>query len=300
MRDLADSAGVLSFTLPLSSNYLSAPERSLKEILQATLAGVFRHVLVVPGEGYTFVASDRPLAMPAAPLVQTAYLEAYTLPALTPERLEAANASSGDARPATLDRPLCLLPAQHQWLGMFSLPPAAAAAALAVLFIAAAALLPRTRAALSVATTGFTAGIYSVALLLMYQYSHGTLYSRVALLMVALTAGFAAGGLVRRFAFSDFIIGVYASSTLFVLVLLPFQPVALFCLFHAGMGFCAGAQFVTRRTASWGGLYAADLAGGVLGMALCSALLVPLFGVAAVAAGLGLLKIVSGFFAARQ
>jgi spermidine synthase len=300
MRSLTDSAGVLSFTLPLSGNFLSGEERSLREILQATLAGAFRHVLIVPGEGYTFIASDRPLAMPAAPLVRTAYLEAYTMRALTPERLAAANAAGGGVRTCTIDRPSCLLPAQRQWLGLFSFPPAAAAGALAVCFIVAAVLLPRTRAALSVSTSGFTAGVYSVALLLMYQFSHGTLYSRVAVLMVALTAGFAAGGLMRRFAFSDFIIGLYASSTLIMLVLLPFQPLALFCLFHAGMGFLAGAQFVTRRTDSWGGLYAADLAGGVSGMALCSTLLVPCFGVTAVAAGLGLLKIVAGFISLKQ
>jgi hypothetical protein len=182
---------------------------------------------------------------------------------------------------------------------LFSFPPAAAGAALAACFIIAAVVLPRTRAALSVSTSGFAAGVYSVALLLIFQFSHGTLYSRVAVLMVALTAGFAAGGLVRRFAFSDFIIGLYASSTLIILVLLPFQPLALFCLFHAGMGFLAGAQFVTRRGTSWGGLYAADLAGGVFGMALCSTLLVPYFGVTTVAAGLGLLKILSGFFTLR-
>jgi uncharacterized membrane protein len=136
-----------------------------------------------------------------------------------------------------------------------------------------------------------------VALLLLYQFSHGTLYSRVAVLMIALTAGFAAGSFVRRFPFSDFCIGCYAALALMLLVVLPFPPLALFCVLHAGIGFLAGAQFVTRKgTAVWGGLYAADLAGGVFGMALCSTFLVPYFGITAVALGLGVLKGACGLF----
>jgi spermidine synthase len=301
MRTLMDSAGVFSFTLPLSGNYLSREERRLKGIMQATLAKAFRHVLIVPGEGHTFIASDRTLVLPAAPLVATDYLEAYTMASLTPERLAQANAADGPATVNTINRPFCLLAAEQQWLGLFGFPPAAAAAALAACFVLAIIISPRTRAALSVGTSGFTAGVYSVALLLIYQFSHGTLYSRVAVLMIALTAGFAAGSFIRRFPFSDFCIGLYAAATLVLLVVLPFPPLALFCVLHAGIGFLAGAQFVTRKTtAAWGGLYAADLAGGVFGMALCSTLLVPYFGVTAVALGLGVLKAACGLFTLRK
>jgi spermidine synthase len=301
MRALTDRAGVFSFTLPLSGNYLSRGERRLKDIMQTTLAGAFRHVLIVPGEGYTFIASDKPLALPAAPLVATDYLEAYTMASLTPERLAQANAAGGPAPVNTINRPFCLLAAEQQWLGLFGFPPAAAAAALAACFVLALIISPRTRAALSVGTSGFAAGVYSVALLLMYQFSHGTLYSQVAVLMVALTAGFAAGSFVRRFPFSDFLIGIYAALALTLLVVFPFPPLALFCVLHAGMGLLAGAQFVTRKgAASWGGLYAADLAGGVFGMALCSTLLVPYFGVTAVALGLGVLKCACGLFTLRK
>jgi hypothetical protein len=141
-----------------------------------------------------------------------------------------------------------------------------------------------------VGTSGFAAGVYSVALMLLYQFSHGTLYSRIAVLMIALTIGFVLGSRMKRFPFSDGAIGLYAAVTLIVLVTVPFPPLALFCVFHAGIGFLSGAQFVTRRGTSWGGLYAADLAGGVFGMALCSTLLIPSFGVTTVALGLCLMK----------
>ena len=155
----------------------------------------------------------------------------------------------------------------------------------------AIAVSPRTKSAFSVGTSGFTAGVYSVALMLMYQFSHGTLYSRIAVLMIALTIGFVFGSRVKKFPFSDGAIGLYAAVTLIVLVTVPFPPLALFCVFHAGIGFLSGAQFVTRRGTSWGGLYAADLAGGVFGMALCSTLLIPSFGVITVALGLCLIKL---------
>jgi hypothetical protein len=66
----------------------------------------------------------------------------------------------------------------------------------------------------------------------------------------------------------------------------------LFYFLHAGMGVLGGAQIVSRSGTGLGALYAADLFGGALGMALCSTLLVPLFGILPVAAGVGGMKIV--------
>ena len=69
-RRLTGGSGVFSFTLPLSENFLSPQEQRIKDLLQVTLAAVFRHVLVVPGEGYTFIASDNPLPWPVKPIVR--------------------------------------------------------------------------------------------------------------------------------------------------------------------------------------------------------------------------------------
>jgi spermidine synthase len=290
MRTLTGDSGVFSFTLPLGENYLSPEEQRLKDLLQATLARAFRFVEVVPGEGYTFAASDRWLPWPVSPLAHTDYLEAYTLAALTSERVAAANEIRDSLRISTIDKPRALLLAQAQWLGLFRFPLMVLVAVLIIVLIIAIVISPKTKAALSVGTSGFAAGVYSVALLLVYQFTYGTLYSRIALLMIALTAGFTLGSRVKRFPWSDAAIGLYAALTLILLVTLPFPPLALFFACHAGIGFLTGAQFVTRHGTSWGGLYAIDLAGGVFGMALCSTLLVPYFGVVAVAVGIGILK----------
>jgi spermidine synthase len=291
MRVLTGDSGVFSFTLPLSENFLSPQERRIKDLLQVTLSRAFRHVLVVPGEGFTFIASDKPLPWPVKPVVRTEYLESFILASITPERVREANMLSDSLRTNTINRPSVMLLAQKQWLGLFGVPLFSFLGVLALMLVVAIAVSPRTRPAFSVGTTGFTTGVYSVALMLIYQFFHGTLYSRISVLMIALTIGFVLGSRMKRFVFSDGAIGLYAAVTLIILITVSFPPLALFCVFHAGIGFLSGAQFVTRKGTSWGGLYAADLAGGVFGMALCSTLFVPCFGVTTVAIGLGLLKL---------
>ena len=263
-------------------------------MLQATLGKTFSNVKIIPGSGYTFVASDRPLLWPVHLAVKTDYLEAYTLASLTPGRIAKANGRRDSLTVNTLDKPLALIFTQERWLRLFGVPVGEVGAVLGVLFILAIPVLTRTRAALSVGTSGFVAGVYSVALLLMYQAVYGTLYSRISLLLIALSLGFALGGRIKKFPASDAVIAFYAAATLLFMAHVASPPLILFLLFHAGMGFLAGAQFATRqRISSWGGLYAADLVGGVFGMALCGTVLLPLFGVSIIALGLGGIKMVS-------
>jgi hypothetical protein len=291
MRTLTGRDGVFSFTLPFSENYLSPPEQRLKDLLQATLGKVFSNVTIVPGSGYTFAASDRPLRWPVHCAVKTDYLETYTLASLTPDRTDRANRMHDSSTINTLNKPLALVFAQEQWLELFGVNRTIAGGIGALLFLIAIPVVMRSRAALSVGTSGFAAGVYSVVLLLMYQAAWGTLYSRISLLLIALSVGFALGGRMKKFPASDWVIAVYTALTLLVMANIASPPLAVFLVFHAGMGFLTGAQFATRpKITSWGGLYAADLVGGAFGMALGGAVLLPLFGVSAIAAGLGIVK----------
>ncbi len=299
MRRMAGDSGIVSFTLPLSENFLSPQEQRLKDILMTTLGRDFKHTLVVPGEGYTFIASNQPLPWPAWPRVPTRYLAACTLASLTPERLGQAQKVIDSGWVSTIDRPVLLLETERQWLRLFGMPLIVPAGVLLIFLAVAMIVSPRTGTALSVGTSGFAAGAYSIALLLVFQGTFGVLYSRVALLMLALAVGFMIGGRMNKFPFSDLLIGAYAVVTLLVLVGVRSPPLFLFLMLHAGMGFLAGAQFVSRRPSSWSGLYAADLAGGVFGMALASTVFVPLLGVTGLAALLGMVKVVPALVAVR-
>jgi spermidine synthase len=291
LNSLLTGDGIVSFTLPFSENYMSASERKLYEIIRATLSSVFSNVLVFPGDGYTFLASQGRLDRSFPVTVATDYLEAYVIPSLSTARIEAANAvESKQVLVNTVQRPAALLLALQVWLSMFGQSFTAVAAAITLCAAAMIVFLPKSRAVLSVATTGFSTGVYSIALMLLYQAVYGTLYSQIAILLAALTAGFVLGGRMTRFGASDLVIGLYSVFTLCVLSALSQPHISLFFAAHAGMGFLSGAQFVTRKNVSLGPLNASDLVGGMFGMAITSTVLIPVFGLVPVATGIGGLK----------
>jgi hypothetical protein len=298
IKSLMTDSGIVSFSLAFSENYLSRNEQKLYNSLLSTLYDVWKNVAVFPGEGYTFMASDGPCTAEPPPKlsVPTQYLASSIIPGVSDERIQNANKRPALPMVNTRDKPITLLVGLQTWLdqygnGIWSVIALFVAAAAAVVI-----LLPKNQGSLSIGTSGFAAGMYSVCLLILFQATYGVLYSRVSLLLVSLTAGFAIGSFVKKFPYSDFFIGLYAVSSLFVLALFPFPPEFLFYLFHAGIGIVTGAQFATRAACSARGkaapasLYAADLLGGAIGMAVCSTLLVPLVGIMPVAGGLFVIK----------
>jgi hypothetical protein len=164
-------------------------------------------------------------------------------------------------------------------------------------------LLPAIRPSMetvSIGSSGFCTGIYSIALILLYQSVYGTVYAQLSLLLLALSAGFAAGCFVHKFPLSDWAIGLALGGSLLALAHLDAPPAPLFFFGNAAAGFLTSAQFVTRRKTPAARLYAADCAGGVLGMALASTILIPLAGMAAVAIGMIAVKTAVGAAARLQ
>jgi hypothetical protein len=294
IKSLLSDSGMVSFTLPFSENYLDHSEQKLYNSLLSTLGAVWKNVAVFPGDGYTFMASNGACEpLPSRMRIKTEYLSSSIIPGVSGERIQSANKKPEHAVINTRDRPVTLLLGLQTWLDQFKFSVWFLFALLGAVCVAVIVSLPKTRNTLSVATSGCSAGIYSVCLLLLYQTTFGSLYSRVSLLLVCLTAGFAIGSFAKKFPLSDFFIGVYAVVSLCSLALVPFPPTFLFYLFHTGIGVLTGAQFVTRGapgTTSLASLYAADLLGGAIGMAVCSTLLVPLFGAISVAAGIFIMK----------
>ena len=197
------------------------------------------------------------------------------------------------------NRPITLFLGLRTWVELFGNGMAIIAALLLFCCVAAVWVLPKTRAVLSVCTTGLALGAYSVGLLLVYQSTYGALFSRVSLLLMALAAGFALGALVKKFPLSDVAVGLYCGGTLALLACLPNPPAILFYMFHAGAGVLGGAQIVSRKNSGLGKLFAADLFGGAVGMALCSTVLVPLVGIVPLAAGIAVVKIIAQLAAIR-
>jgi spermidine synthase len=297
MRLLAGESGVFSFSLPFGENFISADENALKNILIRTLKKAFKQVMVIPGSGYTFVASDKQLIWPVKISVTTRYLENYTMISIDSVRVAGANRDDGKKEINTSSKPVALYFTQRQWLGLFDVSFIYAAGFFILLGFIAILMIPASAQAFSIGSTGLITGIYSIAILIIFQFSFGALYAKMSILMVALTAGFAAGSFIRKFPFSDVVIGIYAVSSLLILINTPNIPEVLFMVLSCGMGFLAAAQFVTRKPDSWSRLYAADLAGGVIGMMLGSTVLIPYFGIEAIAIGMGIIKVSSAITA---
>ncbi|MBN2035117.1 MAG: hypothetical protein JW768_00110 [Chitinispirillaceae bacterium] len=293
MLSYTSKKGVFSFTLPFSENFLTEKERALKNILLNTLKSVYKHVMVIPGNGYTFVASNSPLSWPVSLPVKTEYLEHFTIPLISNEKIVNANKNDCTTTKNYVNKPAALLLAQQQWLGLFGYPISLIISFLILLGIASMAFISKTRGAVSVGTTGFVAGMYSIVMLLIFQFYHGSLYEKISLLMIALTGGFVIGAMVKKWVFADSIIALYAPITILFIAKISFPPLWLFMLLNGGIGFLSGAQFVTRKNEKWGSLYSADLAGGVIGMALCSTVLLPVIGLHGIALMIGFVKIVS-------
>lgn len=290
MKSLMPDSGVFSFTLPFSENYMGPAEKKLYDVLYRTLGDVFNSVLVFPGEVYTFMASSKPFPASWKPRVKTQYLGSMIIPSVTAEHMAEANKPPMAGPINTANKPFSLLLGLTLWTELFKGTTLLVAVVLGALLIALIGILPKSRDILSIGSTGFAAGVYSVALLLLYQSTYGLLYSRISLLLIMLACGFFLGTLFKHLRQSDLFIGLYCLVSLGALAIIPCPPALLFFCAHLGIGVLCGAQFVSRKNTPAGVLYAADLFGGAAGMALCSTVFVPLFGVFAVAAGLCGLK----------
>lgn len=301
MHGLLSHSGVLSFTLPFSENYLNDHEERLFHMVFKTLLSVFPHVRVFPGAGYTFMASPSPLPDSVRLVVGTDYLEQFVLPSVSPDRVETANRAPPEGTPlSTRGRPVALYLELQRWAREFRVPLHVLAVFGAGLVLLVALLLPRTRAVLSIGSSGLAAGAVSMGYLFLHQTTHGALYSQVSLLLIALSAGFVMGSqavdhlagprlrTVLRHSM-DGTLAAYAVVSLVLLSLPVVFPVWVFVCAQTLLGGLCAVQFRIEGDTE-GHRYAADLLGGVVGMLLASLVVVPLFGVVSMAVGVGALK----------
>lgn len=153
----------------------------------------------------------------------------------------------------------------------------------------------------SVFATGFTSISLEIVALLAFQAFYGFIYQKIGLLLAAFMLGLSLGaswGRGKR-ASKRWLLGAQAISMglCFLLYLslrgsLPASAPsagmeAFFLVLLSGVGLVGGAQFCLANTlflrgrsqSAWGTAYAVDLWGSALGALLCSALLLPRWGI---------------------
>jgi predicted membrane-bound spermidine synthase len=297
VQSMLSNDGIFSFTLPFNLTYMQVDERRMYDVLRNTLAVVFKRVLVFPGDGYaTFLASEGPLRIPASVRAPAKYLSGYILPFVTQDRIASANKAPSIHDINTTQRPLALYNALKSWMRLYGYSSSFFIITLCILFAGILFMVPKSRSSLSIGTSGFAIGIYSIALMILYQATHGNLYMEIASLLMALYAGFVLGALIKKIPCPDLLLGIYIGCSFFLLLSLDHPGIFFFMICHAGIGVLGAAQFVMQKKTTAAVAYATDLFGGVFGMALASTVFIPLFGILPVMAGLCILKCGIGLF----
>ncbi len=277
-KEMMTDSGLFSFTLSLNSNYLDKHETKLKDLLVSTLLQVFSVVKVFPGDGWTFVASDIPFEFATVCKVPTSYFNDYILAAVSTDKIVDANQNQMKTGVNKVAHPLIMKFTLERYFDKFNVSASIIIILVSILLIILIMIFMPGGELFSIGTTGFCTGSYTIIVMMIYQSLFGTLYSRVSLLMIALSVGFVIGTCIKKFPRPDIIVGVYVVLSLFFLTVLRNPPEIFFFVLNCVMGVIGGAQIINCKGISWVKLNAADLVGGVAGMGLTATLILPVFG----------------------
>jgi len=301
IRSILKPDGITSFTVGGAANYLSQEQVRFISILHATLAEVFPHVLLIPGDSVVIVASQTPLSADIATLVaargvETTYItEDYLTARVTLERLRTLTESIREDAPVNSDfRPYAYFAALRTWLSLFRIDYAVPLAFVALFFFGY--LLRVGTVQRVIFMTGFAASSMEVVLLLCYQIVHGSVYSGVGMMIAAFMVGLALGSVTANYVrmtarrgilIIEIILALYFSAYAVLLLegMLALSP-GMFFLLSVIMGTATGAEFPFAARAVFvsphetgGSLYAADLLGGSAGAFVVSLLCIPSVGI---------------------
>jgi spermidine synthase len=319
-RAVLQPEGVLCFSLGQFEEYVGPELAILLATARRTLADVFAHVLLLPGGRVRFLGSDGPLSADIA-----GRLEAFAIPTrlvnrdylkgeLTADRL--ADLRRAAARPAEVNRDFSPSLYYHHlgyWMSQFRVRAGLLEAALlALLGVYVLRIGPVPRA---IFASGLAASVLEVVLLVGFQILFGSLYHRVALVVLAFMTGLAAGSLLMNRLLprcSGRHLAGLLVATAALAALLPAECLALDRIVDSSPGWWIGQailpltalllaalvgmqfplagklEYQAAATAA-ARLYTADYLGAALGALLVSTWLIPWVGVGAVCLGTSLL-----------
>ena len=306
--------GVLAFGLGHYENYVSPELARLLACTRRTLAGVFPHVVMIPGGRVFYLASTAPLGLDLADrleqrgiagrLVNRHYLDTV----LAPDRLaDLARAIEAPGDANTDFNPVLFSHFLRHWLSQFAAPVRTAGVVVLLAGLLYGGRLPPLPRAVFAA--GFSAAALEIVLLLVFQVFYGSVYRQLGVMVTVFMAGLAGGAIAANRWPGDgrparavaALAGAIAGFAALLPLGLPQLP-GLDALVHsvlggqvalAGLAFAlavlVGAQFSiagqnqgSDATAAAARLFTADLAGAALGAGLVGAVLLPLVGVTTV------------------
>ncbi|MBN3036305.1 MAG: hypothetical protein JW861_12035 [Bacteroidales bacterium] len=305
LKEKMNNEAVVSVGFMPTSNYISRETIEIHSRLYSTLAPYFRHILIVPGHKFYYLASDAPLRINVPQLlnekgIATVYLNSDYIDTLDlSRRSEEIHSSLKRDVDANRDfRPIGYYLQLQYWLSLFS---ASGQIWIWILLILLVYYLVRMRAPdHSLFVSGFTASSLEIMLLIAFQMIYGVVYQATGFIVMLFMTGLALGSLVlakkmksdkSSLARTQYLFGAFSITAAMLMVVL--QSISV----HTGMvysvifvlavmsGVFTGIIFSLTTRLKKGtykttaaALYESDLAGSAAGALVTTVYLIPLLG----------------------
>ncbi|MCX6282137.1 MAG: hypothetical protein NTU51_09250 [Bacteroidetes bacterium] len=298
--------GIVAYSLPTTSDYVSQSGQVLNSILYNTLLKSFGNVMLVPGGKSYFIASDAVLnpdipAMIEKKGIKTSYVNKYYLD-VNQMRERAVYLQRNISSTAGMNydfRPLMFFAQLNYWLSYFNRHNFASI--LVFLLIVVLVLLNLNPVNTGLFTGGFTAGAFQVLIILSMQICCGYVFQLTGFIIMLFMLGLALGSRVGEHWSTGNPLKIYISLQLLMAVLSVLIPFALIISGHTGfslwvmeciaalatllLSVVAGMEYSMSMRLSANQInkkvsenYSADLFGSALGAFIIPIFLFPLLG----------------------
>ena len=298
--------GIVSYSLPTTSDYVSRAGEGLNSVLYATLKEIFKYVLLVPGGKTYFIASDRELSLDIPGMIErkgisTSYVNKYYLDASQMnERARYMKANLSEKAGINHDfRPQMFFAQLTYRMTYFNRQLIAGLIILLLIVIVMLLNLNAVNAGLF--TGGFTAGAFQVLIILTMQIYCGYVFRLTGFIIMLFMLGLAIGSMAGAKWFGRFPFRIYLSVQLLLAGLCVFIPLVITgvgsrslpiwtvqltaAMITLLVSFLTGLQYPLSLRLTLGepssGLaknYSADLFGSALGAFIMPVLFFPLLG----------------------
>ena len=232
--------GIVSYSLPTTSDYVSRAGEGLNSILYKTLKESFSNVLLVPGGKTFFIASDAGMSLDIPGMIEkkgirTSYVNKYYLdPVQMKERSEYIMANiSGSAGINHDFRPLMFFAQMKYRLTYFNRHYLTVI--IIVLLIIGLIMLNLNAVNTGLFTGGFTAGAFQVLIILSLQVFCGYVFQLTGFIIMLFMLGLILGSKAGTLWFSRNLFKVYLSVQLLLAALSVLIPIALILMGRMGL-----------------------------------------------------------------
>ncbi len=315
--------GVLSVSLPPTTNYAGAESVNIQSVIFSTLSRVFTNIIIIPGGKNYFLASDGMLSYKIAELIEsrqikTDYVNKYYID-------DVQNMTRGKRLTEELNKnaevnkdfkPVASFLQWKYWLAHFNITGNIWIFILTIPVLISVLRMNLINTALF--TTGLTSISTEIILIISFQILYGYIYQMTGIFITFFMIGLAFGSFrfykifdttIKDYSFIQFTFGIYTLLTAFVIFLLNLLSansiivhiVFLIMIFISGT--LTGTQFSLATKLTGGSIakisadsYSSEITGSAFGALIVSAVLIPVLGIFITCILIGVLNLIVASF----